>query len=700
MPVQSSVAKARVRRWFWAFADVVIWIVAIVATVLLRYDVLNGVVSPAGVVSNALILGVGCGLGQLLFGTLLGPYRVSHTRGSYEETFDLARSMVVTTIVAFLVVYFFWHPTYLPRSAPVQGGGFALLGACALRLAFRSFRTKEIRGRDVGARAIVYGAGDTGRRLIKSAIREADAGIIPVAILDETKERGRLRIEGIPVRGSKTDVVEVAARERASMLIIAAPHAGSADLRELSEAAHEAGLAVKILPSLSELLDPDEESARTASGGGVRDLRDLDLTDLLSRPPVQLDTTTIAAQLQGKRILVTGAGGSIGSELCRQIARFSPERLYLLDRDESGLQATQMSLTGQGLLDSDDVLLADIRDPECLALVFAQARPQVVFHAAALKHLPLLESFPLEAWKTNVTGTLNVLTAAADAGVDVFVNVSTDKAADPTSTLGYSKRVTERLTSHFARTQPGRYVSVRFGNVLGSRGSMLHAFTAQIAAGGPVTVTHPEVQRYFMLIPEACQLVLQAGAIGHDGEVMVLEMGEQVKIVEVARTLIRMSGKKVDIVFTGLRPGEKLGEDLFAGAEGRRGTGHPLVEAVDVPALEPALVRAAPLHDAVSAYEWMRGAALGADADRVEPAHGTHPVSAAGSPLGGPAPAGEQPARGVQPAARGVQPAAGEPPAAEGAATATPVPERPADNRPPRTPVRAAPPLTDRSPRS
>ncbi len=689
MPVQSSVAKARVRRWFWAFADVVIWIVAIVATVLLRYDVLNGVVSPAGLIRNALILGVGCGLGQLLFGTLLGPYRVSHTRGSYEETFDLARSMVATTIVAFLVVYLVWHPVYLPRSAPVQGGGFALLGACALRLAFRSFRTKEIRGREVGARAIVYGAGDTGRRLVKSAIREAEAGILPVAILDDTKERGRLRIEGIAVRGTKADVVEVAARERATMLIIAAPHAGPADLRELSEAAHTAGLAVKILPSLSELLDAGEEStARTASGGGVRDLRDLDLTDLLSRPPVQLDTTAIAAQLQGKRILVTGAGGSIGSELCRQIAKFSPERLYLLDRDESGLQGTQMSLTGQGLLDSDDVLLADIRDPECLALVFAQAKPQVVFHAAALKHLPLLESFPLEAWKTNVTGTLNVLTAAADAGVDVFVNVSTDKAADPTSTLGYSKRVTERLTSHFARTQPGRYVSVRFGNVLGSRGSMLHAFTAQIAAGGPVTVTHPEVQRYFMLIPEACQLVLQAGAIGHDGEVMVLEMGEQVKIVEVARTLIRMSGKKVEIVFTGLRPGEKLGEDLFAGAEGRRGTGHPLVDAVDVPALEPALVRAAPLHDAVSAYEWMRGAALGADPGQVEPAHGTHPVSAGGSPLGGPAPGG--PASGG-PASGG--PASGEP------AAAAPPPGLPAEIHPPRTSVRAAPPRTDRSPR-
>ena len=628
MSTQSIKASARLRRWLWAAVDVAVWFAAIFAMSYLRNDVIHGIVPPAKLFSNTLILAVGCAAVQLVSGTLLGPYRVSHARGSYEETFDLMRSMLATTVVTFAVVVLLWHPDGLPRATPVLGGGFALLGSFALRLFFRSFRTHEIRGRDdVEERAIVYGAGDTGRRLIKSALREQEAGILPVALLDDTKERQRLRIEGIAVRGTMHDVAAVARAVGATMLIVAAPHATSADLRVLSEGANEAGLKVKILPSLSDVLDPG------AAAGGVRDLRDLDLTALLSRPPVQLDTTAIAAQIQGRRVLVTGAGGSIGSELCRQLAKFGPERLYLLDRDESGLQATQMSLTGQGLLASDDVLLADIRDPEGLRLVFETARPQVVFHAAALKHLPLLESFPLEAWKTNVRGTLNVLRAAAHVGVETFVNVSTDKAADPTSTLGYSKRCTERLTSHFARTQPGRYVSVRFGNVLGSRGSMLHAFTAQIEAGGPVTVTHPEVQRYFMLIPEACQLVLEAGTIGHDGEVMVLEMGEQVKIVEVARSLIRMSGKKVDIVYTGLRPGEKLGEDLFADTEGRRHTAHPLVDAVDVPELDPRLVDEAPLHDAVAAYAWMRGAALGHRADEVVPASEAHPVSASGAPL-------------------------------------------------------------------
>ena len=637
MQTTSPMARARARRWFWAAVDVVVWIGAIFAMAYLRYDVLNGQLPPTALFRPTLILAVACGLGQLVSGSLLGPYRVSHSRGSYEEAFDLMRSMLVTTGIAFIVVMLFWHPTYLPRTTPLLGGGFALLGSFALRMLFRSFRTHEIRGReDVAQRAIVYGAGDTGRRLIKSALREQDAGILPVAILDDTKERAKLKIEGIGVRGGRADVAAVAAAVDATMLVVAAPHATPADLRVLSEGANEAGLMVKILPSLSDVLDESGGRGGGGTSGGVRDLRDLDLTDLLSRPPVRLDTTTIAAQIQGRRVLVTGAGGSIGSELCRQIARFAPQRIYLLDRDESGLQSTQMSLTGQGLLDTDDVLLADIRDPEGLRLVFEQARPQVVFHAAALKHLPLLESFPLEAWKTNVCGTLHVLEAAAAVGVEAFVNVSTDKAADPTSTLGYSKRCTERLTAHFAVTEPGRFVSVRFGNVLGSRGSMLHAFTAQIEAGGPVTVTHPDVQRYFMLIPEACQLVLQAGAIGHDGEVMVLEMGEQVKILEVARNLIRASGKKdVKIVFTGLRPGEKLGEDLFAGTEPRRSTAHPLVDAVDVPELTPRLVHEATLHDAVAAYQWMRGAALGTDPNAVTPAAAKHPVAASGSPLEG-----------------------------------------------------------------
>ena len=239
--------------------------------------------------------------------------------------------------------------------------------------------------------------------------------------------------------------------------------------------------------------------------------------------------------------------------------------------------------------------------------VFRATLPDLVFHAAALKHLPLLESFPLEAWKTNVLGTLNVLTAASEAGVGTFVNISTDKAADPTCVLGYSKRLGEQLTASFSCDQPGTYVSVRFGNVLGSRGSVVHAFASQIVSGWPITVTHPDVERFFMLIPEACQLVLAAGSIGTDGEVMVLEMGPQVKILEVAKSLISLSGRKdIEIVYTGLRPGEKLSEDLFSVFEDRRVTANPLITSVGVPPLSVADVKLAELDDHKAAAQWMQ----------------------------------------------------------------------------------------------
>lgn len=389
----------------------------------------------------------------------------------------------------------------------------------------------------------------------------------------------------------------IAGKTGAQVLAVAIPSASSTLLRGLRDEAQEAGLALRVLPRTRDLLGES----------GAADLRSLDLADLLGRGEVELDAAAIAATISGKTVLVTGAGGSIGSELCRQVARFGPKRLIMLDRDESGLHATQISLTGKGLLDGDDTVLADIRDLARMHEVMQDARPEVVFHAAALKHLPLLESYPEEAFKTNVLGTLNVLEAARDAQVEVFVNISTDKAANPTSVLGYSKRLTERLTADMAGAGQGRFVSVRFGNVLGSRGSVITAFTQQIERGGPVTVTHPDVERYFMLIPEACQLVLQAAAIGTDGKVMVLNMGEPVKIVEVANTLIALSGRRdVDIIFTGLRPGEKLSEELFTPGEDIKSSDHPLVTHVDVPRIAPGMVREKTFVSPDASAVWMR----------------------------------------------------------------------------------------------
>jgi len=429
-------------------------------------------------------------------------------------------------------------------------------------------------------------------------LHDPDSGYYPVALLDDDRAKQRLRIDGVRVCGTRTDLAAVAQKYDATAVVVALPLADAELIRSLSDLATAASLDVLVLPPLRDIIGEHPVTG---------DLRDINLEDLLGRQRITMDTTVIAEHLAGRSVLVTGAGGSIGSELARQIARFGPEKLYLLDRDESGLQATQLSLSGQGLLQGDEVILADIRDLDAMRTVFRATLPDVVFHAAALKHLPLLESHALEAWKTNVLGTLNVLTAAAEVGVGSFVNISTDKAADPTCVLGYSKRVAERLTASFSRTQQGRYGSVRFGNVLGSRGSVVHAFAAQIERGGPVTVTHPEVERFFMLIPEACLLVLAAGSVGRDGEVMVLEMGEQVKIVDVARSLITLSGRKdIDIVYTGLRPGEKISEDLFSANETRRATLIPLVTSVDVPALSAEDVHAAELDNHKAAAVWLR----------------------------------------------------------------------------------------------
>jgi len=580
-------------RWVWALLDATIWFAAIYGAAWLRFDFES---APA-LVAGTLVFASAAAAAHLLVGAVLGPYAVGHKRGSFEETTDLGRTVAVTT-GGLLVWAFLATPLMVPRSVPVVAGALALVAMFAARFFIRSWRSSQATTGDNQRRVVVFGAGDAGRRLLRSMMDDQDSGFFPVALLDDDRAKQRLRIDGVRVRGTRTNIAEVAKQFDATALVVALPQADAELIRELSDLATAAGLDVLTLPPLRDII-----------GGQPTpyDLRDVNLEDLLGRRPITMDTTVVAEQIAGRSVLVTGAGGSIGSELCRQIARFGPEKLYLLDRDESGLHSTQLSLTGQGLLQGDEVILADIRDLDAMRTVFRKTVPDLVFHAAALKHLPLLESFPLEAFKTNVLGTLNVLTAAAEVGVGTVVNISTDKAADPSCVLGYSKRIAERLTASFSDSEPGSYVSVRFGNVLGSRGSVVHAFAAQIEDGGPITVTHPDVQRFFMLIPEACQLVLAAASIGTDGEVMVLEMGEQVKILDVATTLIRLSGRKdIDIVYTGLRPGEKLREDLFSIYEDHRATTNPLVTSVDVPTLHIDEVRSAELDNHKTAAVWMR----------------------------------------------------------------------------------------------
>ncbi|MGN7246457.1 polysaccharide biosynthesis protein [Janibacter anophelis] len=578
-------------RWRWAGIDGGLWIVATVAAVFLRFDFDLGEAFAA----PTLLFALGAAAAHLALGGVAGPYAVGHSRGSFEEIVDLTKTALVVGAVG--VVVNFLLPTQLvPRSIPVTAALVAVVAMLAVRTVLRTQRAR-MRADATDQRVIVFGAGEGGRQLVRTMLKDPKAGLLPVALVDDDPAKARLSIDGVRVRGTRADIKHLADQTNATTLAVAVPSADSALLGEIREITREADLDVLVLPPTTELF-------RRPTG---RDLRKLDLADLLGRRPIELDSQAIAESINGKVVLVTGAGGSIGSELCRQISKFGPRKLLMLDRDESALHATQISLTGQGLLDSDDTVLADIRDPERLHEVFETHRPEVVFHAAALKHLPLLERYPMEAWKTNVLGTLNVLEVAFAHNVETFVNVSTDKAANPTSVLGYSKRITERLTSDFATRDNGTYVSVRFGNVLGSRGSVITAFTAQIEAGGPVTVTHPEVERYFMLIPEACQLVLQSAAIGKDGQVMVLDMGTPAKINDVATTLIDLSGRDdIDIVYTGLRPGEKLSEELFTPGEDIQQSAHPLVSHVDVTSIAPEDVQSMPLDTGALTVDFMR----------------------------------------------------------------------------------------------
>ena len=391
---------------------------------------------------------------------------------------------------------------------------------------------------------------------------------LPVALLDDDPSKSRRSIMGVRVAGTLDDLDHVATSHDADLVVIAIPSATSALIQRVVTTARQAGIEVRTLPSTSELV---------TAPVSVGDIRPVTEKDLLGRAEVEVDTEIIGAYLTGKRVLVTGAGGSIGRELCCQLSRLEPERLIMVDRDESGLHATQLAVEGHALLDDPSLVVADIRDRERLLAVCRENRPHVVFHAAALKHLTLLELHPDEAVKTNVFGTQHVIDAAIDAGAECVVNISTDKAADPTSVLGASKLLAEQIAADAGERTSCRVVSVRFGNVLGSRGSVIPTFTEQIRNGGPVTVTDPDVTRYFMTIPEAVSLVLEAGAIGRSGEIMILDMGEPMKIVDLAERLIDLHQSSAEIIFTGLRPGEKKHEVLVSRLENGETREHPRI---------------------------------------------------------------------------------------------------------------------------
>jgi dTDP-glucose 4,6-dehydratase len=552
--------------------DAAAWAIALWVAQALRYEYQIGQIgwrSTLALIVLAAVL-------QLTIGMALRLYQGRYTYGVFEEV----RAVTAATASGALVLFAITLAGLLrvPRSTIPLALPMALLMMFAVRYTARLVREALVEDADREP-VLVFGAGYAGSTLIRQLHTDTLSTYRAVGMLDDDPRKRHVRVAGIDVEGALADLADVAAKTGATTVIVAVAAADAELLRRVAALAEPLHLTVKVLPTLEEILKGTRK---------VTDLRDLSIEDLMGRRPVDTDVESIAGYLTGKRVLVTGAGGSIGRELCRQISQFGPQELIMLDRDETGLQETELAVMGHGLLDGREVVLADIRDGEALDRIFADRRPQVVFHAAALKHLPLLQQYPEEAWRTNVLGTCHLLRAARGVDVEAFINVSTDKAANPTSVLGHSKRLAERLTARAGEETGRPYLSVRFGNVLGSRGSMLPVFTSMIERGGPLTVTHPDATRYFMTIPEACQLVVQAGAIGRPGEVLILDMGEPVRILDVAQRMIAMSGRDVEIAFTGLREGEKLHEDLRSQTEDDWRPRHPLISHAGVPGVTAA----------------------------------------------------------------------------------------------------------------
>lgn len=564
-----SGVRARFTPVLHALGDVLGWVVAIPLMTSLRWDL-----NPHLVLISGAPLGLTIAvIAQVLAGMALGIYRRKYRYG----TFDEMAAIFAACLLAGVAVQI-WDitvaPETFPRSVPVIATAFAINWAVSMRAIRRIFAQRRMRPLDADP-IVVIGGGNTGAQVVEQLISRPDSPYIPVAILDDDPLKSRLVIQGVRVKGDLSSLPTVAKATGARVALLAIPGSTGAMKRRIAEAARAAGITLLVVPPSKQLF------GRVSTA----DIRPIAPEDFLGRDQVEIDEAAVEAYVKGRRVLVTGAGGSIGSEIARQVAKWNPSDVIMLDRDESGLHSTQLSMMGHGLLDSPNIVLADIRDLGRMMEVFETFRPDIVFHAAALKHMPLLETHPAEAWKTNVVGTNNVLTAAKAVSVSHFVNISTDKAADAQNVLGGTKRITERLTAGYAEQSGKPWVSVRFGNVLGSRGSVLTSFQAQVDKGGPITVTHPHVTRYFMTIQEAVRLTIFAAAIGRSGEVLVLDMGAPVRILDVAERFARQANPPLEIVFTGLRPGEKLHEVLLGVNERDVRPIHPLISHVPVPPL-------------------------------------------------------------------------------------------------------------------
>jgi FlaA1/EpsC-like NDP-sugar epimerase len=508
---------------------------------------------------------------------------------STRDMWGAARGVVAASLVTFLIFSFFdIHAADVPRTVWVIDGLLTLALVAGSRMLARTIierpqsRSIVARGKEV----IVVGAGDAAQLMLREMLRMPSLGYTPIGLIDDDPRKKNLRLHGVRVLGTSDELPHVLRDRRPDELLIAIPSASGEQRARIVEMARAENVPVKTLPGLNELITGDRDLAVQ--------IRPVQVEDLLGREPVEVDLESINSYLAGKTVLVTGAGGSIGSELCRQIARAEPQRIVLVDQAESSLYDIERELVDERHFAAGVPVLADVRDRNRMRQVFERYRPAVVFHAAAYKHVPLMEANPLESVRNNVLGTRVVADVAIEFGAERFVLISTDKALNPHSVYGQSKTLCEWIVgSHGDRDDVAtRFVAVRFGNVLNSTGSVIPLFRRQIERGGPVTVTDAEMTRFFMTIPEAVALVIQAGAIGGRGRILVLDMGEPIRIIDLAHNMIRLSGKEpevdIQISFIGSRPGEKIHEELFAEGETWKPTAHAKIVALDVSPVDPA----------------------------------------------------------------------------------------------------------------
>jgi len=555
---------AKTRMIFFIVADVILIAISIWLAFLIRFDA--KIPSQYFIfISRMIALTIIFTIPIFYFQKL---YSFSWSHVSTNELVSLFKATTISFFFLGITLYiskYFPFFTNFPRSVLFISYFLVFIFCGGVRFAKRVWLHIFREGGGIGKeKTLIAGAGDAGEQILRSILMSKSSPYLPVGFIDDNPIKQGTIIHGIMVLGKTSDIPKIVKNHQIKQLIVTFPSAGAKTIKNVVETARRVGLKkIKIVPPIAEIIN---------GGISLKNLKEVGVEDLLGREPVGLDTQAIENFIKNKIILVTGAAGSIGSELSRQIAGFKPSMVLLLDQDETGIFDISEELENNFPNLKTEALVADIRDEEKIKEIFKEFKPNVVFHAAAYKHVPLMEQHPDEAVKNNIFGTEVVAKAAIESGAERFIFISTDKAVNPVSVMGATKRAGEMLCQTLNQKNSTKFISVRFGNVLDSRGSVIPTFREQIKKGGPVEVTHPEMKRYFMLISEACLLVLQAGAMGQGGEVFVLDMGKPIKILDLAKEMIKLSGfepdKDIPIVFTQPRPGEKLFEEILTAEEG------------------------------------------------------------------------------------------------------------------------------------